>query len=233
MAPQTKRRKVESAVEEINFDPTARHDYLTGFHKRKVQRIKQAQEYAQKKAREERIEQRKKVFTCYGVFFFWLVYKLTILVFQSLQIREQRAAEVEQAINESRKMLEQARGGFSSSESGSEDEEWDGFEDPVPVDYEEEYIDEDKYTTVTVEEMGLSRNELQRPEEGDASSADDQTDRKEKENVKSEVGVKVKRKQNNQKKRKKFRYESKEDRKVAQRKQKLGSRKKASARRDR
>lgn len=61
MAPQAKRRKVASAVEEINFDPAARQDYLTGFHKRKLQRIKLAQEHAQERAREERREERRKV----------------------------------------------------------------------------------------------------------------------------------------------------------------------------
>lgn len=43
------------------FDPAARFDYLTGFHKRKVQRTKAAQEAAAARAREERIEDRKKV----------------------------------------------------------------------------------------------------------------------------------------------------------------------------
>jgi ribosomal RNA-processing protein 17 len=68
MAPQAKRRKTESATEEISFDPTARHDYLTGFHKRKQQRIKLAQEYAEQRAREEKREERKKVFASYPVY---------------------------------------------------------------------------------------------------------------------------------------------------------------------
>ncbi|OKL61331.1 hypothetical protein UA08_03880 [Talaromyces atroroseus] len=215
MAPQAKRRKIASAVEEINFDPTARHEYLTGFHKRKLQRIKLAQEFAEKKAREEKRQERRK-------------------------IREQRAAELEQAVIESRKMLEHARSSLSSSESGSEsenenenEEEWAGFEDPLPVDYEEEYIDEDKYTTVTVEEMGLSRDALHGMRENDVpSSADD--DGKEKGGVKDAAGAKPGRKQSNQKKKKKkFRYESKEERKATQRKQRSGNRKKASDRRER
>lgn len=61
MAPQLKRRKLENAVEEISFDPDARHEFLTGFHKRKVQRIKLAQEHAEKRAREEKREERRKV----------------------------------------------------------------------------------------------------------------------------------------------------------------------------
>lgn len=61
MGPQSKKRKLTTAVEEVTFDPAAREEFLTGFHKRKVQRAKHAQEIAEKKAREERIEQRRKV----------------------------------------------------------------------------------------------------------------------------------------------------------------------------
>jgi len=60
MAPPIQRRK-KSASAEITFDPNAREEYLTGFHKRKVQRIKHAQEEATKKERQERILQRKRV----------------------------------------------------------------------------------------------------------------------------------------------------------------------------
>lgn len=61
MVPPSKRRRIESKVEEITFDDAARHEYLTGFHKRKVQRAREAQEAAQKKARAEKLEDRKKV----------------------------------------------------------------------------------------------------------------------------------------------------------------------------
>lgn len=61
MPPPSKRRKTEStAIQEITFDITARQDYLTGFHKRKLQRAKHAQEIAEKKARADRIEERRK-----------------------------------------------------------------------------------------------------------------------------------------------------------------------------
>jgi len=56
-----KKRKTEHKIEEISFDDTAREDYLTGFHKRKVQRIKAAQAEAQKKEREEKVIMRKQV----------------------------------------------------------------------------------------------------------------------------------------------------------------------------
>ena len=59
--PPKKRRKTVSAIEEIKFDPNAREDYLTGFHKRKLQRIKHAQEEAAKREREDKIKARKTV----------------------------------------------------------------------------------------------------------------------------------------------------------------------------
>jgi len=69
-APRPKRRVVErpfyrkkrkTQIEEITFDPDARHEYLTGFRKRKLQRAKRAAEQATKKAREEKNELRRKV----------------------------------------------------------------------------------------------------------------------------------------------------------------------------
>ena len=59
--PPPKRRKSKaSAIEEVVFDLSAREDYLTGFHKRKLQRAKQAREQAVERERLERIEARKK-----------------------------------------------------------------------------------------------------------------------------------------------------------------------------
>jgi ribosomal RNA-processing protein 17 len=62
MGPSTKRRKLNtSAVEEIKFDDDARADYLTGFHKRKLARIKEAQQQAAKKEKAERLVMREEV----------------------------------------------------------------------------------------------------------------------------------------------------------------------------
>lgn len=57
--PPSKKRKLFSTIEEIAFDPSAREDYLTGFHKRKLQRIKHAKEEAVKREREEKLTARK------------------------------------------------------------------------------------------------------------------------------------------------------------------------------
>jgi len=61
--PPTKRRKILMGKQpaEILFDTAAREDYLTGFHKRKLQRIKQAQELAKEAAKEEKKVHRREV----------------------------------------------------------------------------------------------------------------------------------------------------------------------------
>ena len=58
IAPR-KKGKPASAIEEISFDFSAREEYLTGFHKRKLQRIKHAKEEAAKKEREDKLAARK------------------------------------------------------------------------------------------------------------------------------------------------------------------------------
>ncbi|EEH40123.2 hypothetical protein PAAG_08972 [Paracoccidioides lutzii Pb01] len=138
-----------NVVQEILFDPSARQMYLTGFHKRKVQRAKHAQEKAEKRAKEEKREQRRR-------------------------IREERRTEVERAIAENKALVREINSDFGSEEGGKgegEDEEWDGIADPTPVDYEKEYIDEDKYTAVTVEEVDTSRKWLWRKDDEEQEDA--------------------------------------------------------------
>ena len=57
--PPKKKRKTVPTIEEIKFDINAREDYLSGFHKRKLQRAKHAKEEAAKRDREAKIEARK------------------------------------------------------------------------------------------------------------------------------------------------------------------------------
>lgn len=62
MAQISKRRRLNSKQEEeITFDPSARADYLTGFHKRKLARIQNAREIAVKREKEEKVKERKQV----------------------------------------------------------------------------------------------------------------------------------------------------------------------------
>jgi ribosomal RNA-processing protein 17 len=69
MPPPNKKRKITVvAPEKIEFDPSAREEYLTGFHKRKVARQKFAQEEAAKKEKEEKLRFRREVTQCPRLF---------------------------------------------------------------------------------------------------------------------------------------------------------------------
>lgn len=62
MPPPSKKRKTAvAAPESITFDPAAREEYLTGFHKRKVARTKLAQEENAKREKEEKVQFRREV----------------------------------------------------------------------------------------------------------------------------------------------------------------------------
>ncbi|KAK9835043.1 hypothetical protein WJX81_006555 [Elliptochloris bilobata] len=54
-----KRRQKRKGLEVV-FDPAAHKDFVTGFHKRKLQRRKEAQEKLEEKARKQRLEDRAK-----------------------------------------------------------------------------------------------------------------------------------------------------------------------------
>lgn len=101
-------------------------------------------------------------------------------------------------------------------ESEEEDaDEWGGFPDRPNldiVDHEEEYIDEDRYTTVTVESVLVSRDGLEKPV---IDASDDEKESSEKapeSNTQKETRQPKKKKQ-------KFRYESKFDRQITSRMQ--------------
>ncbi|KAF4336162.1 nucleolar 12 [Fusarium beomiforme] len=201
LPPPSKRRKMTSAVEEVNFDFDARQEYLTGFHKRKQQRIKNAQEEAAKRARQEKLEMRK-------------------------QIREERKREVEEHVETVNRLLRESEAaGAVEQESEEENEEWDGFPDQPEldiVDHEEEYIDEDRYTTVTVESVSVTRDGLHKPQ---VDNKDDKDDRKVEE---TKDDKKEKSRQEPKKKKKKFRYETKLERQLEDKKQRIKKAKRRS-----
>lgn len=151
-----------------------------------------------------------------------------------IQIREERAAEVQRVLEETRKRLEELDSESDSGNKSSEEEEWQGFDEPPPVDYEAEYIDEDKYTTVTVEEMDSAKDELYNavrtvPDKTETGLEEFDEERK----AESNTSATSKRKTNKTKKRKKFRYESKAERMLTQYKERMAKRRKAQARRSR
>ncbi|KAJ6148071.1 hypothetical protein N7497_010053 [Penicillium chrysogenum] len=215
-----KKRKIAAApkVEEVNFDDESRHEYLTGFHKRKVQRAKHAQENAIKRYEEEKREARKKGST-------------------ACNIREDRKRDFEQAMAEHKAVLKRMKedaGDVSEMEGEEEEEDWEGIEEPPAVDYEAEYVDEDKYTTVTVEEMDASREGLLKA----AKEEDAENEEEKKYPVESteDITKAKKRKPRSaaseaaRKKKRNFRYETKVERKQTMLKQRSMKAKRAKAR---
>ena len=144
----------------------------------------------------------------------------------------ERRQELEEHIQVVNKMLREAMPhGLEEPESGEEGV-WGGIEGDEGsmemLDRVEEYVDEDRYTTVTVEEVDISKDGLNRvPREEEIDEMD---------NVKGEGSKTAKDdtvKKRWPKKLKKFRYESKAERRVTRGKQKAGNKAKADARRGR
>jgi len=122
-------------------------------------------------------------------------------------------------------------------------EDWSGLSDPEPepVDHEAEYIDEDKYTTVTVEAMDVSREGLFKAEQDDSeekAQSKEAEDSKQQdpspEEKKRRPWAKDKPKDGTDKPRRKkkrnFRYENKTERKMSRSKQKARNHKQARER---
>ncbi|KAI9748892.1 MAG: hypothetical protein M1815_002887 [Lichina confinis] len=139
MSRPAKRRKT-AKVEEIQFDDNARQDYLSGFHKRKLERIKRAQDEAAKKEHAEKLELRR-------------------------QVRQQRKDEALRHVETVDTLLGGVDGNPSDAERSSDretgDSEAEGEEAaPQHVNHEEQYLDEDRHTTVTVEAVDVSKEGL-------------------------------------------------------------------------
>ncbi|KAJ4361520.1 hypothetical protein N0V95_001772 [Ascochyta clinopodiicola] len=213
--PPSKKRKIRTVTEEkIDFDPAAREEYLTGFHKRKVARRKHAEEENAKKDKEEKLKFRR-------------------------ELRQQRKTDLEKHVSETNRLMRLANGDIpSEAEDSSSDSDADpaeatfhGFDDPI--NQEDEYVDEDKYTTVTVETVGINRTGFSRPGEEEAELKKEQEAREEKEREEKKKRVWTKEKPRNdrpKKKKVKFRYETKAERKVERMKQGMKKKKLAEKR---
>lgn len=145
-----------------------------------------------------------------------------------MQLREERKQELEEHVEAVNRALREVRDpGVLGGES--EEDSWEGIADEVPVveavDHEEEYLDEDKYTTVTVEAVDISKD-------GFSKSRGEYSEESDKEAPASvEKEEKPKKVWPKKAPKKKFRYESKAERKVTRGKQKAGNKAKADARR--
>ncbi|THX40401.1 hypothetical protein D6D10_03533 [Aureobasidium pullulans] len=199
-APPAKRRKTTTQVDELKFDPEARNEWLTGFRKRKQQRIKHAQEQSAKIEKEEKVRARK-------------------------EMRDQRKVDLERHVAEVNDLLRKANKDSDDEDSAAEDdEEWDGIASPPrpSIDGVDEYVDEDKYTTVTIEAMEDAKAFTKdSDDEAETAVVKEDADAKDEAVVKKKTmwskGKKVDFK--DKPKKKKFRYESKGERKETRNKQ--------------
>lgn len=115
-------------------------------------------------------------------------------------------------------MQESEAAGAVEQESDEADGEWDGFPDQPEldiVDHEEEYIDEDRYTTVTVESVSVTRDGLHKPQVDDKDNEEDKKVEEPKDDQKAKSRREPK------KKKKKFRYETKFERQLTDKKQRI------------
>jgi ribosomal RNA-processing protein 17 len=91
----------------------------------------------------------------------------------------------------------------------------------APIDLEEEYIDEDRYTTVTVEAVSVDRDGLHKPELQQSSEDEEDEEKEERTEKQAEdkKGDAKRPKHPPKKKKQKFRYENKFERAIEVRKQ--------------
>jgi ribosomal RNA-processing protein 17 len=142
-------------------------------------------------------------------------------------LREERKQELEEHVEAVDRALKEVRDPGVEREESDVDT-WEGIQDDdvvEVVDREEEYVDEDRYTTVTVEAVDISKEGFSKIGMEDSSDEEKKVPQLvEKEEKSKKVWPKKAPK-------KKFRYESKAERKVTRGKQKAGNKAKADARR--
>jgi ribosomal RNA-processing protein 17 len=101
-------------------------------------------------------------------------------------------------------------------------DEWQGFEEE-DVDHEDEYVDEDKFTTVTVESVGVSRDGFTRPGDDGSESEEPAAEESGRGRGRREPASKAKpakKRSAAKSKKRNFRYESKVERSVTRFKEK-------------
>ena len=163
-------------------------------------------------------------------------------------MREQRKVDLQAHVSEVNRLVAQANGeldttlGTLDASASSDEEEFTGFAEPdpinnpEPINEQDEYIDEEKYTTVTVESVNISKAGFHTPgqETAEEAAAQKHKEEKEKEEAESKKRVWTKEWPRNstgpKKKKKKFRYETKVERKEERMKQGAKKRKQKEAR---
>jgi ribosomal RNA-processing protein 17 len=141
-------------------------------------------------------------------------------------MRDQRKVDLERHVAEVNDLLRKANKDSDDEDSAADDgEEWGGIASPPrpSIDGVDEYVDEDKYTTVTIEAMDDAKAFTKdSDDEGETTVTKEYPAAKEGKEVKKKMvwskGVQVDIK--TLPKKKKFRYESKGERKETRNKQK-------------
>lgn len=132
-----------------------------------------------------------------------------------------------------------------NEEIAAVEDKWEGIPDEPALDLENEYIDDDRFTTVTVEAVEVSKDGLhksgQENEEDSESSGADKAPGGQRGSLagRQRVGSKTTKRtwtkeppKGVKKKKPRFRYESKAERKVTRHKESSGNRIKAKARKE-
>lgn len=151
-------------------------------------------------------------------------------------MREKRKRDLEKHVEEVNALVRSKAGNNSSvDEAEATDGEWNGIQEQPAQNQEAEYTDDDRFTTVTVEAVDVSRDGFQRSSEAqehDDISPEDSGGISQHQTTGSETlahgGTLNKRpRERSKKKKKKFRYESKAERKLSRYKEKSKNRKQA------
>ncbi len=132
-----------------------------------------------------------------------------------------------------------------SDEETADVEQWEGIMDEAAIDHENDYVDHDRFTTVTVEAVEVSKDGLHKSKKKtEGESEDSGADTANGEPRETSAGRQragpesAKRTWTKEpldrmrKKKPKFRYESKAERKVTRHKERSGNRVKAKARKE-
>lgn len=136
---------------------------------------------------------------------------------------------------------EAAKAAGEIDENEDEDDQAEGEQgnvlaEALTIDHEEEFIDEDLYTTVTVEAVDVSKEGLHKVSQEDEEADDESNNKPATGRPSTRQGAKriwTKERPNGPKKKKKpFRYESKAERKVTRFKERSGNKSKAKARKE-
>ena len=161
-------------------------------------------------------------------------------------MREERKADLERHVQAVNAAIREVSEGSDEEETGKfagdglGEAEVDGEEnvvnEEIDLNREEEYVDEDKFTTVTVEAVDIRRDGLH-PVQADENEDEEDTNGnvrgENNERPKNNLARKASAEKNGRRKRPKFRYESKAERKITRQKERMGSKARAKLRRNR